>query len=477
MTATKQQPDPPEPQQPHASQAPEGDADVPEIEEIAEVPAAPEAPVATPAPSRPPDNRPGVLFACPMNILDITSGAALSMRTMLSSLAKRGYRVVALQAQLFDSAEGAEHVIAAGEAAKDKAILRAQVLGVEHLIVRTKAVRRPDMTSQEEEVFIRRFREELMYRRPEFILLWGGMLLEMVVMREAREAGVPVIFYLVNAGYKNKDTFRYVSTIVTDTHATAQLYKERHALECKPVGKFIDPDLIKAGERKPEFITFINPSFEKGVNVFMPLARLAAQECPEIKFLVVQSRGRWGNALQVLKYKAAEFPNVKIIGHQRNMKPVYAVTKALLLPSVWHESGARVIAEALLNGIPVLASRTGGSAELVGQGGTIFDLPDDVKEKRGERAPDEVVRPWLEEIKRIWHEPAYYQQLVEKVQQEAVQHDIGRNTDRFLAAVEPVVRQAKLMREAKKRVEPAKDVKGAVKQALAKKQKQHTRRR
>lgn len=425
------------------------------------------------------DNRPSILFCAPMSILDITSGAALSMRTLLSALARTGFRAVALQAQLFDSAQGAEHVIKAGEGMKDKHILRSMVLGVEHLIVRTKATKRQDMTSQEEEIFLRRFREELKTRRPDMIILWGGLLLEMTLMREAREAGIPVVFYLVNAGYKNKETFQYVSTIVTDTQATAELYRERFGFDCKPVGKFIDPALVVAKERKPEFITFINPSFEKGVNVFMPLARLAARENPEIKFLVVQSRGRWGNALQVLKFKPEDFPNVKIIGHQTNMRPVYGATKALLLPSVWHESGARVIPESLINGIPVLASNTGGSAELVGQGGKIFTLPDVVNEKRDQPASDEVVRPWLEEIKRIWHDADYYRSLCEKVAKEAEQHDMRRSTERFIAAVRPAVQQAKAAKAAGAATAPAPahDMKSAVKQALNRKQRRLANRR
>lgn len=423
------------------------------------------------------DNRPSILFAAPMNILDITSGAALSMRTLLSSLASRGFRCVALQAQLFDSVQGGEHVSQAAddESVKDKAILRSMVLGVEHLIVRTKARRRPDMTSGEEEIFLRRFHEELAYRRPDMIILWGGLLLEMTIMREARMANIPVVFYLVNAGYKYKETFQDVSVIITDTKATAQLYRERHGFACNAVGKFIDPALNKAAQRRPEFITFINPSFEKGVNVFMPLAKLAAQEAPGIKFLVVQSRGRWGTAMQVLKYQPSDFPNVRVIGHQKNMKPVYEATRALLLPSVWHESGARVIAEAMINGIPVLASRTGGSEELVGQGGMIFDLPENVREQRDKPAPEEVIRPWLDEIKRIWHDPDYYEQLVAKVDNEAQQHDIQHNTDRFLAAVAPAIAKSKEIARARQAsaasAKPTNDVKSAVKQALAKKQK------
>ena len=327
------------------------------------------------------------------------------------------------------------------------------------------------MRSEEEEIFLRRFREELIHRRPDMIILWGGLLLEMTIMREAREANIPVVFYLVNAGYQNKHTFQYVSVVVTDTHATADLYRQRHNMICHPVGKFIDPALNKADEHKPDYITFINPSFEKGVNVFLPLAKLAAQEAPDIKFLVVQSRGRWGTALQVLKYTPDNFPNVRVIGHQKNMKPVYGSTRALLLPSVWHESGARVIAEALINGIPVLASDTGGSAELVGQGGMIFQFPEIVKEKRDLAATEEVVRPWLEEIKRIWNDPAYYAELRGRAEVQARLHDIQHSTDRFLAAVSPAIQRSRQAAQAAIPAAPAKDMKSAVKQALANKQK------
>jgi len=429
-----------------------------------------------------PDSRPSILFAAPMNVLDITSGAALSMRTLLASLAARGFRAVALQATLFDSTHGGEHVMKAGEEHKDKDILRAEVLGVEHFIVRTVAARRDLMTCREQEIYIKRFREEILFRRPDMIILWGGLLLEMTVMREAREAGIPVVFYLVNSGYKHKETFRDVSVIVTDTQATADLYRKLHGLTCHPIGKFIDPGLIKAGERKPTFITFINPSFEKGVNVFMPLAKLAARECPEIRFLVVESRGRWVNALKVFKYQRNDFPNVKIIGHQRNMRPVYGSTRALLVPSTWYESGARVIAEALVNGIPVLGSNTGGSAELVGKGGVIFDLPEDVREKKMIAAGEDVVRPWLEEIKRIVHDEAYYQQLCRCAEKEAEQHDIRHNTERFLKAVSPVVMASKGKASSSRAPvptplnAPSKDGKSILKQALEKKQAKQARR-
>ena len=397
------------------------------------------------------DGGPRILFASPMCSLDISSGAAMSMQALLASLASRGYRARALEAQLFDSDHGGEHVAHAAEGTDLEAhrVLHTVVSGVEHLMVRTKARLRLEMTAGEQELFIRCYREELQRRRPDMVLLWGDMLLERALMREARALGIPVVFYLVSGNYKSRDTFRDVSVIVTDTQATADLYRERLGLDCKPIGKFIDPVAFKAAQRNPTYITFINPAFEKGVNVFMPLAKLAAREAPDIKFLVVQSRGRWDTALQALKYKRDDFPNVTILGQQQNMKPVYSATKALLVPSVWYESGGRVVVEALMNGIPVLASGGAGPAELAGEGGIVFDLPPVVNDNRQERATEAVVRPWLEEIRRIWKEPQYYGELVAKANKEALKHDLQRNTDRFVAAVEPAVKQAAAINKAR----------------------------
>jgi glycosyltransferase involved in cell wall biosynthesis len=391
-----------------------------------------------------PDARPSILFCCPGSVLEITSGAALSLRTILAALVAKGMRAVALQATVFDSPQGGAHIMKAGEQQKDKPIWRTFIHGVEHLIVKTAHSQRRFMNCQEEETYVTLFRAEIRHRRPDMVFLWGGLVLERTIMREAREAGIPVVFYLVNPGYKDKSVFNDVSVVITDTEATAQLYKERHGLDCIPVGKFINSDEIKVKvPRKPDYITFINPSFEKGVSVFLPLAKLAAKVCPELKFLVVESRGRWANALQVLKYEATDFPNVKVVGPQTDMRPIFAVTRALLVPSLWHESGARVIAEAHVNGIPVLGSDTGGSAELIGQGGMIFSVPQAVRDKTTEvKVTPEDLAPWLAALQRIWHEPAHYAQLCRAVEKEAVKHDISHNADRFIAAVAPLVLQS-----------------------------------
>lgn len=386
-----------------------------------------------------PQGRPSVLFACPHSILDATSGAALSLRTLLASLAANGFRAVALQACIFDAPHGGEAVLAAAAQSQERRFVHVTADGVEHVLLRTAATQRKLMTCEEQEIFLHAFRAELRRRRPDVVITFGGLLLEMTMAREARQAGIPVVFYLVNGGYRDRNTFRDVSLAMTDSQATARLYQQRLGLACHVVGTFIEPRGVVAKERRAEYFTFVNPGFEKGVSVFMPLARLAQQEVPEAKFLVVQSRGRWGEALKVLGYTAADFPNVKVLGHQHDMRAVYAVTRALLLPSVWHESGARVIPEALLNGIPVLASDGGGSPELVGGGGELFALPPEVARDTSRPAGEEVVRPWVAAIGRLLRDPAHYQRLCERAQIEARAHDLQASAARFVEALAPLV--------------------------------------
>lgn len=387
------------------------------------------------------DDRPSILFCCPGSVLDITSGAALSLRTILAALAKKGFRAIALQATIFDSPQGGEHVMKAGEPQKDKPIWRTFIHDVEHLIIKTGSSQRRFMTCEEEENYISLFRSELKNRRPDMIFLWGGLTLERSIMREARDAGIPVVFYLVNPGYSDLSVFKDVSVILTDTQATADLYKKRHSIDCIPVGKFINSEEVRfQGGRDPKYITFINPSFEKGVSIFMPLAKLAAKQYPEIQFLVVQSRGVWTNALKILKYQESDFPNVKVIGHQLDMRPVYGNTKAVLLPSLWHESGARVIAESQINGIPVIASNTGGSKELIGIGGVVIDISEAVAQKKTEVVITEnELAQWLEVVRMMWHDESRYQDYCQAVLIEAKKHDIESNADLFIAAVAPFI--------------------------------------
>jgi predicted DsbA family dithiol-disulfide isomerase len=73
-------------------------------------------------------------------------------------------------------------------------------------------------------------------------------------------------------------------------------------------------------------------------------------------------------------------------------------------------------------------------------------------------------------VKRIWRDDAFYQDLCRKVEKEAVQHDLARNTERFVRAVGPFVLASKGLGADGKPL--PKTAAGMLQQALKKKQAQ-----
>ena len=79
------------------------------------------------------------------------------------------------------------------------------------------------------------------------------------------------------------------------------------------------------------------------------------------------------------------------------------------MPSLWNESFGRAAAEAMLNGIPVLASNRGALPETIGDAGFLFDVPARYTPETREVPTAEEVEPWVEAIIRLWDDAAEYE--------------------------------------------------------------------
>jgi glycosyltransferase involved in cell wall biosynthesis len=68
---------------------------------------------------------------------------------------------------------------------------------------------------------------------------------------------------------------------------------------------------------------------------------------------------------------------VEVWEHQQDTRQIYAVTDILLVPSQFYETFGRVILEAQVNSIPVVAANVGGIPYTLGQGGILATPHDD----------------------------------------------------------------------------------------------------
>ena len=142
----------------------------------------------------------------------------------------------------------------------------------------------------------------------------------------------------------------------------------------------VDPSYYATDNTGAKDITLINLTDNKGGKLFYDLARAMRGH----SFLGVKG----GYDQQMIDTGI----NLQVIDNQSDIKPVYARTRVLLMPSLIETYG-RVAVEAMCSGIPVIANETAGLREACGDAAVFLDR----------NKPNE----WIAELKRL-DDPVYY---------------------------------------------------------------------
>ena len=178
-------------------------------------------------------------------------------------------------------------------------------------------------------------------------------------------------------------------------------------LDCRYVPSVINVDhyTTETSRKRTLFIGF-HPY--KGIEIAFRLA----EHRPAIPFSFVESwhineawrKHYWGRANQA--------GNIECSRPVRDIRRFYAEARVLLAPSVWEEAAGRVVTEAQVSGIPVLASNRGGLPEAVGPGGTVIDL-------------DAPLDDWLAALDLMWEDEEEYARLSERARLHARRPEIA----------------------------------------------------
>ncbi len=187
-------------------------------------------------------------------------------------------------------------------------------------------------------------------------------------------------------------------------------------------------------------IVMINPCAVKGLSIFLSLAeRLPARE-----FAVVPGWGTTTEDRRALR----RLPNVRFLPNVRHIDDVLAQTRLLVMPSLWYEGFGLIVMEAMLRGIPVVSSDSGGLKEA--KHGTGYVIPVRTIERYqpmfDEHAmPKPVVEendpaPWVAAIEELLTGRAAYEREAEASRQAALRFtatlDAG-DMERYLATLRP----------------------------------------
>jgi glycosyltransferase involved in cell wall biosynthesis len=168
-------------------------------------------------------------------------------------------------------------------------------------------------------------------------------------------------------------SLRSLDALLAPSHSTAELHgslREHVAIEMLP--NFLDRDpgngARPAAAARPYFLSAGRLEPLKGVDRLIDTFAKRPRED-----LLIAGTGTLEGRL---RQRAAELPNVRLLGHveRDELDRLYRGALAVLLPTIGHESCPLVLLEAHARGVPVIASDHGALRELVtgGGGGLLF---------------------------------------------------------------------------------------------------------
>jgi len=235
-------------------------------------------------------------------------------------------------------------------------------------------------------------------------LVWAQLEGALPVLQTANRLGVRGLCYVHDAEFDQTE-MRQIATLDCHLVASSQFLANKvHRVTGRWTEVVYPPaELYFDTSGDPDgLVTMINPHPVKGLDTFIEIAR----RLPAVNFLLQESWKLDDAALDTLRHKLAELPNVRFAHRVSDMRSVYRQTRLLIAPSRWEEGFGMVALEAQSCGIPVIASRRGGLPEAVGDGGLLID--DYVN-----------VNAWVHAINSVLNDTVHYRKLAETARNHA----------------------------------------------------------
>lgn len=244
-------------------------------------------------------------------------------------------------------------------------------------------------------------------------------------LARARRRAITTAFAVRGYGYDRSGYFEDVDHVFTCSSFLTEHYRASIGLTSTPLEPPIDWTTVVAPIETRAFVTFVNPSPHKGLYLFARLADMLGARRPDIPILVVQSGGSGGalNAIPGLDF--SRYPQIMAAPPVATPAEFFALTRLLLVPSVWAEPFGRVAAEALINGIPALVSDRGALPQVVGGdhgcggAGCVLPVPAWMQFDSDRLPSESEVEPWYGAICALWDDAGHYDAIAARARQRA----------------------------------------------------------
>jgi glycosyltransferase involved in cell wall biosynthesis len=234
------------------------------------------------------------------------------------------------------------------------------------------------------------------------------------VMALARRRGITTAYALRGFGYYERRWFEHVDHAFTCSQYLTDLYREKVGLASTPIEPPIDWSTVVAPADSRAFVTFVHPAPHKGLLLFARLADMLGARRPDIPILVVQSGQSGGSLNAIPGIDFSKYPQIMAAPAVPQPADYFALTRILLVPSVWDEPFGRVAAEAMINRVPPIVSNRGSLPQVVGGdyaeggGGRVRPIPDWMTFDSTTLPSEREVEPWFDAVRELWDDRTLY---------------------------------------------------------------------
>jgi glycosyltransferase involved in cell wall biosynthesis len=248
--------------------------------------------------------------------------------------------------------------------------------------------------------------------RPDWVLV-SSEDLSHVLLREAARAAASRLVYLAHtpqfmpfgpeAWHADPAAAAIVGRaagVVTIGHHMADYVKRHLGREAAVIHPPIygSPPWPNLGRFDAPLVLMINPCTVKGLPILLGLAEIR----PRVRFAALNG---WGTS-KADRAAIERTPNVQLLAGVPHIEDVLSQTRVLMMPSLWYEGFGLITMEAMLRGVPVIASDSGGLAEAMQ--GSSYIVPVRPVERYGSVvddtgmprafAPEPDLEPWAEAL-------------------------------------------------------------------------------
>ena len=373
-------------------------------------------------------------------ISDPTAGVTQSLRTIMEWLADAGHACHILTTARFESAVTFtidahlhDHGVAvprAGAAAQLSRHARPVVqyavkdVPVTLLLTEHNDERRPDRAESKQ--YLALLDTLLESFDPSHVIACNGHPMILDAMARARARGITTAFAVRGFGYYEARYFKDVDHAFTCSRFLTDHYRDALGLESTPIEPPIDWSSVVAPSEARAFVTFVNPSPHKGLWLFARLADMLGSRRPDIPILVVQSGNSGGSLNAIPGIDFSRYPQIMAAPPVPAPADYFALTRLLVVPSVWEEPFGRVAAEAMINAIPPLVSERGWLPDVIagdlsdGGGGRVLPIPNWMTPKTTKLPREAETAPWFDAVCALWDDPGAYDSIAARAHRIAI---------------------------------------------------------